>query len=216
MRTLITLTVALAAGCVSGTGIRPAPAAPEIAMLDQDVARRGAVPWSDDLLSWEDFKGPAPERRGNRAAETAYTILHAAQCTGTRFEFRVIAAMLPDQSWVAANVRQDPALAPRTLRHEQTHFDLAEVHARRLRRHFSGLYNPCGRSTGDLDTLAGQFMREETEAQLRYDDETSHGRLDQPQRGWDADVARQLLALEAFGDRARRPPAQLFRMRPEM
>ena len=170
------------------------------ARLDEEIARRGAVPWSDRLLGWDDFAGKAPGDPGDRGAQTAYTIYHAVQCTGDRFEFRVVAAMLPEDSWVAPAVRGDAALSARTLRHEQTHFDLTEVHARRLRRHFVELYRPCTRSTAELDTLAGRFLNDESDAQQRYDTETRYGRAQDPQRAWDADVARQLLSLNRFVD----------------
>jgi hypothetical protein len=207
VRQLVMVALAAAAACAPGARVGEPQASQLLAArLDEEIVRRGAVPWSDRLLSWDDFAGKAPVDPGDRGAQTAYTIFHAVQCTGERFEFRVVAAMVPQDSWVVPSVRSDVALSARTLRHEQTHFDLSEVHARRLRRHFSELYSPCGRSTAELDTLAGRFMKDEAEAQQRYDSETRHGRSADPQRAWDADVARQLLSLDRFGDVKMRAP----------
>jgi hypothetical protein len=214
VRLLIVPALAAAVACAPGGRIGAPAAEPLAARLDEEIARRGAVPWSDRLLSWEDFSGKAPVDPGDRGAQTAYTIFHAVQCSGERFEFRVVAAMLPQESWVVPAVRRDPALSSRTLRHEQTHFDLSEVHARRLRQHFVGLSRPCARTTSELDTLAGRFMKDEAEAQRRYDSETRHGRSQDPQRDWNADVARQLLSLDQFGDgKMRAPDDAVKRMR---
>jgi hypothetical protein len=212
VRYLSVVVVPILVACAPGASI-DRPASSQLASrLDQEIASRGAVPWSDRPLSWDDYRGSAPADPGDRGALTAYTILHAAQCTGERFEFRVIAAMLPEASWVAPAVRKDQALSARTLRHEQTHFDLTEVHARRLRRYFAELYSPCTRTTAELDTLAGRFMKEEAEAQRRYDTETRYGRSAEPQRGWDAEVARQLRLLGRFGEaRLVRPSAEALR-----
>jgi hypothetical protein len=169
-------------------------------VLAREVEEQGAEPWSERPLTWGDFKGPAPAVTGDRGAQTAYTVFHAARCVGERFEFRVITGFLPAESWVAPAVRRDPALSTRTLRHEQTHFDLTEVHARRLRRHFSELYQPCLRTETELSAIAARFMEDEATAQRRYDQETNNGRTAQRQGAWDADVARQLLTLVRYAD----------------
>ena len=172
--------------------------------LSREIAAMGGIPWSERPLAWAFFKAPAPPTTGDRGAETAYSLLHAVRCTGARFEFRVVTALLPGKSWVAPAVLQDPALSARTLQHEQTHFDLSEVHARRLRQYFAGLLQPCSRATeANFDELAVPFLQAETAAQHRYDDETRNGRLVERQRAWDADIARQLLSLARFGDNER-------------
>jgi hypothetical protein len=192
-----------AAACASaGTSTRPAPET-LAQSLSREVAAIGGIPWSDRPLSWDLFKGPVPAAAGDRGAETAYSLFHAVRCTGARFEFRVVTAMLPAKSWVAPQVVQDAALSTRTLQHEQSHFDLSEVHARRLRRHFSGLLQPCSRTDEDFDELAAPFLQQEAAAHRRYDDETGNGRQVERQRSWDADIARQLLSLAQYGDNER-------------
>ena len=169
-------------------------------IVDRDIRAQGGMPWSDSPLSWGEFRGPAPATPGDRGAETAYTLFHAVRCTGVRFEFRVVSALVPAKSWVSSAVLRDSRLSARTLRHEQTHFDLSEVHARRLRRHFAQLSRPCARTEAELGSLAARFLQDEAAAQQRYDRETSHGRLGDRQLGWDADVAKQLLMLAKFAD----------------
>jgi Bacterial protein of unknown function (DUF922) len=187
-------------GCASTSGARTAgPSLP--AMLRNQMAGHDAVAWSATRrLSWTDFQGIAPTR-GDESALTAYSLFHGATCTGRSFEFKVIAAFLPRQSWVRPAVVANATTSSRTLRHEQTHFDLSEVHVRRMRRYFAELFEPCMKTTEELGALAQRFVREEGAAQRRYDDETSHGRVTKKQAEWDAEVGRQLASLGKFQER---------------
>ena len=86
----------------------------------------------------------------------------------------------------------------RALRHEQTHFDIAEVHARRLRRYYAELMAPCRIASGDLAAAASRIGRDEKAAQVQYDAETDHGRIAAQQTRWDRDIAGQLTALTKY------------------
>ena len=195
---LVALMVAAGACAPAGTGGVATPAA-MVAEVDRELARHDAVPWSASRrLSWDDFRGIPPASDPERAAETAYSLFHALGCRGKTFQFRVVAAVLPRQSWVRPAILANPAQNSRTLRHEQTHFDLSEVHARRMRRYFSELREPCLKSEPELAAQSDRFIREEATAQLRYDGETNHGRNVQRQSSWDADVARQVASLDQF------------------
>ena len=161
--------------------------------IDAQIAKDDAIVWAlRRPLAWADFKGPAPAEVGAVAAQTNYALLHGAGCTGSKFEFRVVAAFVPDKSWVRTSMLRSPAESVRALRHEQTHFDIAEVYARRMRQRFAEVYNPCGTSREALDTIANRYITDEAGAQARYDDETRHGLTVARQRQWDADVKRML------------------------
>jgi hypothetical protein len=47
------------------------------------------------------------------------------------YHLRIVAAFLPEKSWVDQSVRTQPDVSQLMLAHEQTHFDLAELQARR-------------------------------------------------------------------------------------
>lgn len=157
-----------------------------------------ALPWSANRpLVWDDFRGQAPAD-GAEGARTVYLISYLSRCRGLDFEFTVVAVMLPPSSWVKERVLTSPNESTRVLRHEQTHFDLTEVHARRMRRYFSELYNPCGVPEDRLKESVDRFVADEAEAQRKYDLETGHGlRLDR-QRAWDDHVDGLLAELAAF------------------
>ena len=169
--------------------------------LDRQIADRHGVKWSASRpLTWDDFKGPIVNAEVAEAAHLEYGLFYGVRCTGRALRFEVVAAMLPGDSWVKRSVIESPADNARTLKHEQTHFDLAEVHARKMRRYFAGLYEPCLRSNEDLAALADGLIKAEAAEQHRYDEETRNGRRADRQQAWDADVAARL-AGGARGER---------------
>lgn len=190
----------LCAACVPSTVSSPksAPLETLTQSIDTQLAKQEAFPWSlKRALVWGDFKGDPP-RGGGAAAETAYTLLYGSRCTRQTFEFRVVAAFRPKESWVRPAILKRPADSARALKHEQTHFDLAEVHARRMRRHFAELIAPCRVSTDALSAIAEGIVREEHAAQEKYDADTDHSRVPAEQARWDKDVAGQLSALVKY------------------
>jgi len=192
--------VATAAACVSAgnaAGPRPMSLAE---VIDAQINAKGGIRWAKDRpLATGDFKGTAPTSTGQEGAHTEYTIISGARCVGRKLEYRVTLAMLPSQSWFVPELRRSPSDSARTLRHEQTHFDLSEVYARKIRRSFAEMYDPCGQTEAALQAASDGFIRDEALEQLRYDEETNHGRTVAPQSDWDKKVAGWLDALGKYG-----------------
>ena len=217
------IALACAAAAVATLSCSPAvavarrvPAGPTLAeSLNAQIAEAEAMPWSlARRLTWADFKGGAP-RDTTAAAETAYTLFYGVRCAGEAFEFRVVAAFRQNDSWVRPSVLKSPGDNARALRHEQTHFDLSEVHARRMRRYYSELIAPCRRSADELAAMAERFVRDERAAQasgriLTIPNVLSFIRLllalfvrkkaeaEGQQARWDKEVSAQLSALVRF------------------
>jgi len=161
-------------------------------LLHDDLATDSAFPWSPTRrLTWNDFRGQPP-REGEEVAKTAYTLFYAWKCQGESFDFRIIAAFRPRQSWVKAGMLEDTILRRSALGHEQTHFDLAEVHARSIQRDFGALAGACRKTDPELTALVRRLVGEEKTEQQRYDAETNHGLLPDRQAAWTAEVARRL------------------------
>ena len=188
-------------GCGHGGGAssRPsAPVAPKAGsatldeLLREDLTADSAFPWSAGRrLKWSDFRGQPPGQ-GEEGAKTAYALFYAWKCRGEAFEFRVIAAFRPRQSWVKAVMANDNAQSRSALGHEQTHFDLTEVHARKMRQYFNVLPEACRKTDRELTALARRLLQEEKAEQQRYDAETEHGLRAAPQGTWSRDVKRRL------------------------
>jgi predicted secreted Zn-dependent protease len=84
------------------------------------------------------------------------------------------------------------------LAHEQTHFDLSEVSARRMRRALAALADPCSMTDEALHAIVDPFIREDFTRQRRYDTETLNGSNIAWQRDWEMRVERELRELVAF------------------
>ena len=102
----------------------------------QDGSAR--IAWARDRsLTWTDFQAKAPAQ-AVEAAGSCVGFGVSWECVDAGITFVVKAAFDPAQSWVRAGSETDAL-----LRHEQTHFDLTELFARRLRKQFTqGLHTP--------------------------------------------------------------------------
>jgi len=157
------------------------------------------IPWSAERLRWSDFQGAPPPGIPNLAL-TVYRWAVSVRCVGTEFTFSVESRFMPRSSWVARPLLASPMTSRRALQHEQTHFDLAEVHARRLRQFFADLPAACERPTDELEALAQPFLADDNREQERYDSETRNGRDELRQIAWDRDVERRLAALRGYAN----------------
>ena len=163
-------------------------------MLRSDLAEDHAFPWSVARpLTWSDFQA-TPPTEGREGARTSYALYSAWKCRGSVFEFRVIAGFRPRQSWVKPVVLNDSAQRRTVLGHEQTHFDLGELHAREMRQVFGELAGPCRKTDAALTALARRLAQEEETEQRRYDTETNHGLLAAQQAAWSLQTRRRLAA----------------------
>jgi hypothetical protein len=161
------------------------------------------IPWSADrLLTWDDFRGVSPVG-GVEGARTVYLLSYEWRCRGIDFTFGVRAVVLPMRSWVKPHVLASVTESRRVLGHEQTHFNLTETYARRMRKYLRELYNPCGIVEDRLRESVERFVQDEAEAQQRYDEETGYGLKPQPQDRWNRDVAEMLMSLDSYA--ANRP-----------
>jgi hypothetical protein len=191
-----------ALGCASAGAPSPAAAPPARgsstldAMMRSDLADDHAFAWSAARpLTWSDVQGPPPSE-GSEGAKTSYTLYSAWKCRGEAFEFRVVAGFRPRQSWVKAIVLNDSTQRRTVLGHEQTHFDLAEVHARGMRRAFAALARPCAKADGELSAMAQRLAQAEKAEQRRYDAETNHGLVAARQAAWSLQTRRRLAASQ--------------------
>ena len=195
----VAIAIGLTTACTSALSNHAAKGPTLDEDIDAQIAKDNAIVWAQRRpLAWGDFKGQPPAEASPVAAQTHYALLHGAGCTGAKFEFRVVAAFVPGESWVRTNMLRSAAEGARALRHEQTHFDITEVHARRLRRYYAELMAPCRIPSNDLAAAAGRIGRDEKAAQVQYDAETDNGRTPAQQARWDRDIAGQLTALAKY------------------
>jgi len=137
------------------------------------------------------------------AARSFITIKASWSCNGDRLEANIQAVFDRSRStWAgtnrsgfdASNARSPMVSEREILQHEQTHFDLAELVARKIRAHFATLVEVCTRSGGTipLPAIVDDYQRELDAQQARYDRETLFGIDPRMQSAWTSDTARAL------------------------
>ena len=183
----VALAVSLAAGAASPES-RPASRPQKLEPFAWSEQRR---------LNWSDFLA-VPQIASGAAALTVYMLSIGHGCNGDVFSFRVESIFQPHRSWVQTSLLLRPAEADRVLRHEQSHFNLSEVHARQLRRDLGRIERPCERPVADIDKIASAQVLEDASKQQRYDHETTWGAHEARQLQWDRDIDRELKALAAY------------------
>lgn len=150
--------------------------------------------WSAERrLTWGDFAG-APDVRSKAAAMTAYAISLNTACADGVLASKVTSTFLPNASWVKPGYSKDRR-AETTLRHEQAHFDLSEVVARRLRDDLRELRSPCDVKDDARAALYARYQKEDATMQRRYDRETNHGTDLNQQRLWESRIQSWLKNL---------------------
>ncbi len=157
------------------------PGVPAVELLEDAFA------WSADRrLMWSDFRG-RPVVTSGAVALTAYYVAYDLPCHAGRFAPSVVSRFLPHASWVKADHLLEPQ-AVQTLRHEQTHFDLSEVLARRALADLRAVDRPCDLDTAGIQPVLDGFGRRDAEIQRQYDRETGHGTDPRRQQEWDRRV----------------------------
>lgn len=152
-----------------------------------------SVRWEPGLrLSWADFKGPAPESKRVAATTASGLSYHyTARGSGSRYEidFTVDTFFYPEKSWY------HPELCDAlVLSHEQLHFDISELFARRLRNRLRSA-EFTDRVKAEVRQIFAEVNRELSEFQDRYDRETDFSRNREAQLAWNQTIARMLREL---------------------
>ena len=141
-------------------------------------------------LTWEDFQG----HRTSGSIGDAGTVVHIKAkpyFVGKKISYDVHAYFDREQSWTTD---QSPAL----LAHEQLHFDIAELYARKIRKR---IYKLTSDGVNDLDRINAsirELLDESNEIDRKYDAETLHGSIPSKQAKWQVEVSKELQALKRF------------------
>lgn len=121
------------------------------------------------FIGYKDFQASAPQY-DTAAASISVTILlgYSSTKSGT-LAFRVVAVMDKKQSWIKDEYKKD-----HILRHEQGHFDIAHIYAKKLEASLK-LRQYTSRDTVALNHVYDRHLEEMNGRQIRYDVETKGG-----------------------------------------
>jgi hypothetical protein len=149
--------------------------------------------WSDDYkLNWSDFKGK-PKRSNPMAAETSTHLDFSMAYENNAFSWNLDCYFSRKESWVKSDLKSDDLLA-----HEQLHFDIAELNARKIRSEMDKLKLKSIDDNKKLQNVFEKGYERMSKQQTQYDKETDHGQLDDPQVRWIESIRAEMKKYEAF------------------
>lgn len=150
--------------------------------------------WDGNVLQFDDFKGIADSEDQINDANSSVGISLEYENRKGHLSVRVHAEFWKEESWMT---RQDSNL----LRHEQLHFDIAELFARRLRKVFSEkVYDTREEAIEFIETNFKRIIEEENMYHELYDIETRHGLDIGRQSQWNMRVHKELVNLVIYKD----------------
>ncbi len=149
--------------------------------------------WNEKrLLTWDDFKGK-PEKRFS-AASTHYDIFKTTEQNGPSAEVTIEAVFFCNKSWKRESWINDQVLA-----HEQKHFDIVELYARKLRKLLSDKnYSSYSNLKSVSDSLYKVIDKEMDVYQDKYDDETDASMNGDKQREWNKKIMEEIQVLSEY------------------
>ncbi len=148
-------------------------------------------------LTWEDFKA-RPDLTNTYSANTnsgiGYSWNYSTASGSPVLEHEVTASFYPNRSWVKQIEEKEYLLA-----HEQAHFDISELHARKLRQALAQ-YQPGRNIRQDLKRFYNQIESERVIMQNKFDKESAHSENYAAEMRWREFIQLELIKLENFSN----------------
>jgi len=141
-------------------------------------------------LDWKDFEGNPEYKYESISALTSSGIVHYTGCKDGQLIYKIKAYFEKDKSWVKEEARTNHHLA-----HEQIHFDITELSARKLRQALSKRTFKCGEEP-EFENFIKAFLEQWQLEQKAFDMMTRHSLDKNQQRQWFYKVAMELSLLE--------------------
>ena len=150
------------------------------------------IAWSEQRdITWKDFRGKAPA--ASRYEAQAYCEIDGSvEAKPDDVHYTVNCYFLPKESWTKTHNNDY------ILHHEQLHFDLAEVYARRLRKALSETAVTARNATTAFRKLFKKYNDQLAAEQDRYDRETDHSIDREAQARWDTLVPQWLEETKGY------------------
>ena len=152
---------------------------------------KNVIVWNEyRTLTWEDFKGKRTEDAAGDAG-TVVQIKAKPYMVKGQVKYDVAAVFVKNKSWSDAQTNE-------LLAHEQLHFDIAELYARKIRQVSAELVEAGEQDVKDYNRAIQKLLHESDEVDIQYDMETLHGAMVNKQAEWSKKVKSELKALGQF------------------
>jgi hypothetical protein len=149
------------------------------------------IPWQTQRkLNWDDFLSE-PQKQGDAVASTSTSLGISYQVKNGELTYSITCNFSRKKSWGLLKTEY-------ILAHEQAHFDITELHARKL---YQALYNYEFKPETfkkDIAAIYEGIVKEKEAMQEAYDGETDHSRRKRTQFDWLEKIDSLLAETEPF------------------
>jgi hypothetical protein len=151
------------------------------------------IRWNESQkLTWADYKGK-PRENSDAAASTATYLGFEFNVRKDGFDYKITCTFSKTKSWGLHKTDY-------ILIHEQGHFDIAEIFARKLNKMMREYKFDKNNFKEDLKTIYQSIAVEKDAFQNQYDEETNHSIKRDKQAEWLTKISNHLKELEDFSD----------------
>lgn len=149
--------------------------------------------WSETRkLTWADYKA-SPDPSSDAAASTTTYLGIEYNIKDGNFSYKIQSRFSRTRSWGLHKTDY-------ILSHEQGHFDIAEIFARKLHRDMSRYQFSKNSFRKDLKKIYEDVTKEKEEMQNDYDKETRHSINKAKQAEWFLKIEKMLDDLQGFAN----------------
>ena len=149
------------------------------------------IEWSGNRrLTWSDYKA-SPDRNSDAAASTTTYLMVSYSIRNSDFSFRIESKFSRTRSW---GLHKTPYI----LAHEQGHFDIAEIFARKFYKDLKEYKFNKRTYQQDLKKIYQDILDEKEIMQNNYDRETNHSINRENQLEWLKKIEKLLKQYEDY------------------
>jgi hypothetical protein len=161
-------------------------------------AQGDKIPWREGTkLKWTDFTGP-PDHSSEHDAITRYLFDYNYKWDGGgNITVNINCFFEKNRSWR----KIEKKLTPELLVHEQMHFDIAELFARKMRKAFAeytATHKSGPNTKAEISKIFHDMNTETQKYQDLYDAETDHSRIAEKQLEWNRKLPSMLQELAKY------------------
>jgi hypothetical protein len=159
-----------------------------------DRSNSSLIDWSKERrLTWSDFKA-SPDPSSPNAALTGTSIKFDFSYSSAKgFQYHISCQFDKTKSW--GRVKNEYILM-----HEQGHFDIAEIYARKLCKALREYQPDVEKANKEVNKIYEKVMNELTKTQKEYDRETNFSINKEIQMEWLKKIDDELKSLQAYAD----------------
>lgn len=157
------------------------------------------LPWREGFkLTYSDFEA-IPNNNHPFAAITYSGMSYGFSADvingKVKVDYEIKCYFVANKSWMKMDMADEVLLA-----HEQLHFDITELFARKFRQELSTM-NFTENVKQEIREVYLRVNREKVAMQEEYDEETNHSKRRNKQKEWEIRVAEELQKLNAFASK---------------